>query len=108
LAYSNGTIDKFKLIRFKNIIETLELEDLELLRVQQDHYSGYPEDIENPALYKFQNAGLILVEFPATSSDQSFTILDGNGSEEEDTSYRSTAQIKLTNHGKIFMNCLCR
>jgi hypothetical protein len=96
-AYQQGVINKLEVVRFKSIVENIELEDLMGLRNSWG-YEGYPRDRSHPSLFKFQAFGLIRIR----SGLQMRGTFDPYRYDED------KVQVELTRFGSDFIKVICK
>jgi hypothetical protein len=98
-AYQQGTINKLTVVRYKSIVENLELEDLMRLRNSYG-YEGYPRDRSHPSLFKFQTFGLVRIRAGLEMR---------GGYNPTDLRYdESAVQVELTKFGSEFIKVICK
>jgi hypothetical protein len=97
-AYQQGTINKLEVVRFKSIVENIELEDLMKLNVRYGG-DGYPYDRSHPSLFKFQAFGLIRIRsgVELRSFNPEYPRFD-----------KDKIEVKLTTFGSKFIQVICK
>jgi len=98
--FENGYISKSTMIRFKGLIEQIDLQDLDNLKYNGFSGEGFPSHNNDVALYQFQALGLTRVR------SGSELLSSGPLSLDRMVSRRNEVQIDITSFGTKFVQVI--
>lgn len=98
--FENGYISKSTMIRFKGLIEQIDLQDLDNLKYDGFSGEGFPSHYHDVALYQFQALGLTRVRSGGE------LLSSGPLSLDRMVSRRNEVQIDITSFGREFVQVI--
>lgn len=95
--YESGYLSRTNFVRFKGIIEHMDIEDLVKLQYHGYDIVGYPQSRNDISLYQFQTLGLTSIKTSSEMINDGSLFTDGRPHD------RHAVEVNLTKYGQDFI-----